>query len=82
MKTQHEKLEAVLQSFPGVIEASTVRALSLRVTHLEQLVSELLQESQAKSSAASTCKQLIISLTALGVTVVLWAIWIGLTLIR
>jgi FtsZ-binding cell division protein ZapB len=82
MKAQHEKLEAVMQSFPGIIETSTLKALSLRVTHLEQLVSQLFQESQAKSSAASTRKQLIISLAALGVTVVLWAIWIGLALIK
>jgi Zn-dependent M32 family carboxypeptidase len=82
MKSQYEKLEAALQSFPGVIEASTLKALSLRVTHLERLVSQLLQESEAKSSAAGAKKQLIISLTALGVTIVLWAIWIGLTLIK
>jgi len=82
MKSQYERLEAALQSFPGVIEASTLKALSLRVTHLERLVSQLLQESEAKSSAARANKQLIISLTALGVTIVLWAIWIGLTLIK
>ena len=82
MKSQHERLEAALQSFPGIIEASTLKALSLRVTHLEQLASQLFQESQAKSSAARANKQLIISLTALGVTIVLWAIWIGLTLIK
>ncbi len=82
MKTQYEKLEVVLQSFPGILEASTLKALSLRVTHLEQLISQLFQESQAKSSTARAKKQLIISFTALGVTIVLWAIWIGLTLIR
>ena len=82
MKTQHERLENVLQSFPGVIETSTLKALSLRVTHLEQLVSQLFQESQAKSSTAGARKQFIISLVALGVTVVLWAIWIGLALLK
>ena len=82
MKTQHERLENVLQSFPGVIETSTLKALSLRVTHLEQLVSQLFQESQAKSSTAGARKQFIISLVALGVTVVLWAVWIGLALLK
>ncbi len=82
MRAQHERLEAVLQSFPGIIEASTLKALSLRVTHLEQLASQLFQESQAKSSAARARNQFIISLVALGVTVVLWAIWIGLALIK
>jgi len=82
IKTQHERLESVLQSFPGIIEASTIRALSLRVTHLEQLVSQLFQESQAKSTAAGARRQFFISLVALGVTVALWAIWIGLALIK
>ena len=71
-----------MESFPGIVEASTLKTLSLRVTHLEQLISQLFQESQAKFSAARAKKQLVISLTALGVTIVLWAIWIGLTLIR
>ncbi len=82
MKCQHERLETALQSFPGIIEASTLKALSLRVTHLEQLVSQLFQESQAKSGTAGARKQFIISLVALGVTVVLWAIWIGLALLK
>lgn len=82
MKSQYERLEAALQSFPGIIEASTLKALSLRVTHLEQLVSQLFQESQAKSSTAGAHKQFIISLVALGVTVVLWATWIGLALLK
>jgi len=81
MKNQREKLESLLESFPGIIETSTVRALSLRVTHLEQLTSELLSESAAKSSAAGAHKQLIISLAALGVTVILWVVWIALAVI-
>jgi DNA repair exonuclease SbcCD ATPase subunit len=82
MKAQREKLETLLQSFPGVIETSTLRALSLRVTHLERLVSELVGESNAKSTTARARKQLIISLAALGVTVVLWGIFLVLNLIK
>jgi len=82
MKAQRDRLESMLQSFPGVIETSALRALSLRVNHLEQLVSEVFQETHARSSAAGTRRQLIISLAALGITVVLWGIWIGLALFR
>jgi chromosome segregation ATPase len=44
---QQEKLESLLQSFPGVIETATLKALSMRLTHLEKLVNQLLSESQA-----------------------------------
>lgn len=81
MKTQSEKLESLLQSFPGVIETSTLKALSLRVSHLEQLISQLFQESNAKSVSIGTRKQLVISLVALGVTVVLWVTFILLNVI-
>ena len=42
---QHKKSEALLQSFPGVIETATLIALTLRVAHLEELVSQLFSES-------------------------------------
>jgi len=82
MKAQRDRLESMLQSFPGVIETSALRALSLRVNHLEQLVSEVFQETHARSSAAGARKQLMISLVALSITVVLWGIWIGLALFK
>ena len=82
MKAQRERLESVLQSFPGIIETSTLRALALRVSHLEKLVSNLVEESNIKSSAAGTRRQFIISLIALGVTVILWGVWIVLSLIN
>ncbi len=78
MKSQRERLESLLESFPGIIETSTLRALSLRLTHVEKLVSELITESNAKATAQGSRKQLIISLAALGVTVILWGIFIGL----
>jgi signal transduction histidine kinase len=74
LKTQRERLEALLEAFPGAIETSAMRALSLRVTHLEQLVSELVEESRARSTAKGSRTQLIV---ALGTTVVLWGVWIG-----
>jgi hypothetical protein len=81
MKGQREKLETLLDSFPGVIETATLKALSLRVTHLEKLVSQLFQESYAKIAASGTKKQLIISLVALSVTVVLWIVFIIINLV-
>lgn len=81
MQNQREKLESMFQSFPGVIETATVRALSLRVSHLEQLVSQLFQESYVKKSINSSRKQMIISLSAIGVTVVLWGVFIIINLL-
>jgi hypothetical protein len=78
LHAQRERLEALLDSFPGAIETSTVRALSLRVSHLEQLVAQLVEESRAKSTAKGSRTQLYVSLVALGTTIVLWGVWIGL----
>jgi len=82
MKAQRERLESMLESFPGVIETASLRALSLRVTHIEKLVSKLIEESNAKSATARARKQLIVSLVALGITVILWGLWIGLTVTK
>ena len=82
MTAQREKLESLLQSFPGVIETATLKAVSLRVAHLEQLVSELFQESQSKISASGARKQLVISLVALGVTIILWGVFIGINVFK
>lgn len=82
LHAQRERLEALLDSFPGAIETSTVRALSLRVSHLEQLVAQLVEESRAKSSAKGSRTQLYVSVAMLGTTVVLWGLWIGLGLLN
>lgn len=82
IQTQREKFESVLQTFPGVIETATLKALSLRVIHLEQLVSELFQETHARSTARGARKQLMISIAALGVTVILWAVFISINLLK
>jgi len=76
MKTQRERLESLLESFPGVIETSSIRVLALRLNHLEGLVSKLVEEENTKTTASTTRKQLIISFVALGVTVVLWGTFI------
>jgi chromosome segregation ATPase len=79
---QQEKLESLLESFPGAIETATIKALSMRVTHLEKLVNQLLAESQAQTYVKGTRRQYIISLIALGVTIVLWGVFLGLSLLR
>jgi phage-related protein len=78
---QQEKLESLLESFPGAIETATIKALSMRVTHLEKLVNQLLSESQAQTYVKGTRRQYIISLVALGVTIVLWGLFLGLSLL-
>ena len=82
MKKQSERLESLLQSFPGVIETATLKTLSLRVAHLEQLVSQLFNESQTKTALKGSKKQYIISLVALGVTIILWAVFMTMNLIK
>ena len=82
MKTQRERMESLLESFPGVIETATLKALSLRVAHLEQLVSQVFQETQAKSTAIGARKQLVISLVALVITICLWAAFFVLNIIK
>ena len=78
---QREKLETLLESFPGAIETSAVRAISLRVTHLENVVSVLLEESRAESSAKGTRLQLYVSVGSLGTTILLWGAWIAIRLL-
>ena len=82
MKKQSEKLESLLQSFPGVIETATLKTLSLRVSHLEQLVSQLVNESQTKTALTGSKKQYIISIVALGVTIILWGVFIVMSLMK
>jgi lipopolysaccharide/colanic/teichoic acid biosynthesis glycosyltransferase len=81
MKSQREKLETLLDSFPGVIETATLKALSLRVTHLEKLMSQLFQESSTKINSRVAKRQLIISLAALGITIILWVVFIVINLV-
>ena len=79
LKTQRERLETLLESFPGIIETSAFRALSLRMTHLEKLVSQLMEESGAKSTRKITNRQLTVSIAGVAVMASLWtlSIWIA-----
>ncbi len=79
LKTQRERLETLLESFPGIIETSSFRALSLRTTHLEQLVSQLMEESGAKSTKRISNRQLTVSIAALAVMTSLWTLSMWLT---
>ena len=79
---QRERFESLLQAVPGIIETSTLKALSLRVTHLEQLVSQIFDESQTKAALKGSRRQFIISIVALGVTIVLWVVFIIMNLLK
>lgn len=75
LKGQRERLETLLDSFPGIIETSTLKALSLRVSQLEQLVSEIVDNTNSKFTKKISSRTLALSLTALGINVGLWLIW-------
>lgn len=64
------------------MEVSTLHAQSLRLNHLERLVSELFQELHTKKNEDTTRKQMIISIVALGVTAGLWVIWILMAFLK
>ena len=76
MRLQRERLESLLQAFPGVIETSTLRALSLRLTNLEEVVSEIVNERQNRITSARARKQLNISIAALVITILSWGAFI------
>ena len=82
LMAQREKLESLLQTVPGIIETATLKALFLRVTHLEKLVSQMFGESQTKAALKGSRKQLIISIVALSVTVVFWAVFTIINIIK
>jgi hypothetical protein len=81
-RAQRDQLESLLQTFPGAIETATLRALTLRVNQLESLVSVLIDEKDSRDNSSRARKQMIISLVALGVTVILWGVWIILSVTR
>jgi len=72
MKAQRERLEALLETFPSVIETSTIRALALRLNHLENLVANLTDEKHKRVTVKSSHWQMVISIIALSVTVFFW----------
>jgi DNA repair exonuclease SbcCD ATPase subunit len=82
LNSQREKLESLLQSAPGIIETSTLKALSLRVAHLEKLISQIFNETQTNAALKSSKKQFIISIVALVVTIILWMVFIIMNLLK
>lgn len=72
IQTQRDRLDAVLQSFPGVAELSTIRSLTLRVSNLESLVEDLLSYHRAQTSHRMARTQLWLSVAALAATILLW----------
>ncbi|MFA5628659.1 MAG: hypothetical protein WC958_00115 [Dehalococcoidales bacterium] len=80
--SQREKLESLLQSAPGIIETSTLKALSLRVAHLEKLISQIFNETQTSAALKGSKKQFIISIVALVVTIILWMVFIIMNLLK
>ena len=76
MRLQRERLESLLQAFPGVIETSTLRALTMRLRHLEEVVSDLVESREHKISTTRTNKQLVISIVALIVSIISCGIFV------
>ncbi len=82
IQNQREKLESLIQAAPGVIDTATLKALTLRVSHLEQLVSQIVNESQTKAALKGSKRQFIISLVALDVTIILWGSFFIMNLLK
>ncbi|MDD4923766.1 MAG: hypothetical protein PHF74_02880 [Dehalococcoidales bacterium] len=82
LNSQREKLESLLQSAPGIIETSTLKALSLRVAHLEKLIAQIFNETQTNAALKSSKRQFIISIIALVVTIILWMVFIIMNLLK
>jgi polyhydroxyalkanoate synthesis regulator phasin len=81
LTAQRERVENLLQAFPGVIETSTLKALTMRVGHLEELVHDLIQEKDSKSNSDKSRKQPIVSVAALAITIVFWGAFLGMSLL-
>jgi len=75
MKTQRERLESMLEAFPSIIETATIRALTLRLNHLEKLVSNIIDQSDRRVTSSRSRWQMIISIIALSVTIFFWAMF-------
>ena len=75
MKAQRERLESLLEAFPSVIETSTIRALTLRLNHLENLVAKLTDEQHKQVTIKRSHWQMVISIIALSVTIFFWAMF-------
>ncbi len=82
LNTQLQRLDSLFSSFPSAIEISTVKTLSLRVSQLEQMISQHIGEERSRQNFDLSRKQLRISFVLLLVTLGLWGVWIGLQLLN
>lgn len=73
IQAQYERLEAVLHSSPEVMESSALQTLSSRITHLETLISELVNESQSRATSRNF-QIFIFSMATLSGCLLLWSI--------
>ncbi len=78
MKKQMERLDTLLTSFPDAVDVSTLKLLSIRVSQIEHLLSDHINEERGRENTRSSKMQLAISAVMLFVTVVLWGVWIFL----
>jgi seryl-tRNA synthetase len=78
LNKQMARLDTLLTSFPDAVDVSTLKLLSIRVSQIEQLLSEHINEERGKENTRSSRMQLTISAVMLFVTVVLWGFWIFL----
>lgn len=69
LRIQRERMESLLQAFPGVIETSILKALSMRLKHLEEVVNDIIHERQNKVASERSKKQLTISIAAFIVSI-------------
>ena len=78
MNKQMERLDTLLTSFPDAVDVSTLKLLSIRVSQIEQLLSDHINEERGRENTRSSKMQLIISAVMLCVTLILWGVWIFL----
>ncbi len=80
MNKQMERLDTLLTSFPDAVDVSTLKLLSIRVSQIEHLLSDHINEERGRENTRSSKMQLVISAVMLFVTLILWGIWIFLQL--
>lgn len=72
LQSQRDRLDSLLQSFPGAAEFSTLHGLSLRMGNLEELVEDLLDAQRDREVRRNARLQMWVSVAALVATVALW----------
>jgi hypothetical protein len=80
VKINSEKMESLSELSPRDLGSAALQRMPSRINHLENSLSELIEKVRSESSRAR--KQLFISVGALGIAVILWAVWMGLVGIK